>query len=251
MEESKEFKVFEVSSIGLSALDQCRRDEEKIRNEKMAHNHKNKKYKDFWRDVNFNKKGQVITSAVIDGESNPQMVVDKFSVKYKSIFDSNNNGKSSIEISDIDQEQHDREFFRSISQSNVREAIRQLKCTIGDDMIHSNHFKFCSDQYIDILAKMLSSFLSHAYIPKDMMQGTITPTLKDQFGSLSDSGNYRPVMSSSVFLKVLEYCILLQINPFVKLNDRQHGYRENYSTSTACFVLKETVFDYCNHNSKV
>ena len=118
-------------------------------------------------------------------------------------------------------------------------------------MIHSNHLKFCSDRYIDILAKMLSSFLIHAYIPKDMMQGTIIPTLKDRFGSMSDSGNYRPVMSSSVFLKVLEYCILFQITPFVKLNDRQHGYREKYSTSTACFVLKETVYEYCNSNSKV
>ena len=234
-----------------SALDQCRRDEEKIRNEKMVHNYRNKKYKDFWRDVNLNKKGPVITSAVIDGESDPQMVVDKFSVKYKSIFDRNNNGTSSIDISDSDQKQHDRELLRNISQSNVREAIKQLKCTIGDDMIHSNHLKFCSDRYIDILAKMLSSFLSHAYIPKDMIQGTITPTVKDRFGSLGDSGNYRPVMSSSVFLKVLEYCILFQIKPFIKLNDRQHGYREKYSTSTACFVLKETVYEYCNHNSRV
>ena len=84
-----------------------------------------------------------------------------------------------------------------------------------------------------------------------MLQGIITPTVKDRFGCLGDSGNYRPVMSSSVFLKVLEYCILFEIEPFVKLNDRQHGYREKYSTSTACFVLKETVFEYCNQNSTV
>ena len=84
-----------------------------------------------------------------------------------------------------------------------------------------------------------------------MLQGTITPTLKDRFGCLSDSGNYRPVMSSSVILKVLEYCILFEVKPFVDLNDRQHGFRETYSTATACFVLKETVFEYCNQNSIV
>ena len=195
-----------------SALDQCKHDEEKIRNEKMAYNYRNKKYKEFWRDVNLNKKGSVMTSAVIDGESNPQLVADKFSMKYKSIFDRKKNGKSSIEISEVDQIQHGREIFRSISQSKVREAIKQLKCTIGDDMVHSNHLKFCSDQYIDILAKMISSFLMHAYIPKDMMQGTITPTVKDRFSSLGDLGNYRPVMSSSVFLKVLEYCIFFKLS---------------------------------------
>ena len=219
-----------------SALDQCKRDEEKIRNEKMAQNYKNKKYKEFWRDVNLNKNGSVITSTVIDGESNPQTVVDKFSEKYKAIFDRNKNGISSVESSENEQVQNDRRIFR-ISQLNVKEAIKQLKCTVGDDKIHSNHLKFCSDRYIDILTKMLSSFLSHAYIPKDMMQGTITPTVKDRFSSLGDSGNYRPVMSSSVFLKVLEYCILFQIKPFMILNERQHGYREKYSTSTACFVL--------------
>ena len=113
-------------------------------------------------------------------------------------------------------------------------------------MIHSNHLKFCSNLYVDALTKLLSSFVIHGYIPGDMLQGTITPTVKDRFGSLGDSGNYRPVMSSSVFLKILEYCILFQIKPFVKLNDRQHGYREKYSTSTACFALKETVHEYCN-----
>ena len=234
-----------------SALDKCKHDDEKIRNEKMAHNYKNKKHKEFWRDVNSNKKGPVKASVVIDGESNPQIVADKFSAKYETIFDRNKNGISSAESFNVNLAQQNNDIYGRISQKNVREAIQQLKCTVGDNMIHSNHLKFCSDLYIDMLVKMLSSFLIHAYIPKDVLQGTINPTLKDRFGSLSDSGNYRPVMSSSVFLKVLEYCILLQINPFVKLNDRQHGYREKYSTSTACFVLKETVNEYCNHNSKV
>ena len=133
----------------------------------------------------------------------------------------------------------------------MQEAIKQLKCTIGEDMIHSNHLKFCSDLYVNVLAKLLSSFITHGYIPKDMLEGIITPTVKDRFGCLGDSGNYRPIMSSSVFLKVLEYCILFQIKPFVRLNDRQHGYRERYSTSTACFVLKETISEYCKQNSKV
>ena len=58
-------------------------------------------------------------------------------------------------------------------------------------------------------------------------------------------------MSSSVILKVLEYCILFEVKPFVDLNDRHHGFRETYSTTTVCLVLKETIFEYCNQNSKV
>ena len=98
---------------------------------------------------------------------------------------------------------------------------------------------------------MYSSFSSHGYMPTMLLKGTIEPTVKDRFGNLSSSGNYRPVMSSSVFLKLFEYCLLKKISPFVNLNDRQHGFRPNHSTSTACFVLKETVLDYAKSKTEV
>ena len=233
-------------------LEQCRNNEERIRNEKMAQNFRKKRYKEFWHDVNMNKKGKVLTPKVIDGESNPQVVSNKFSKKYKDILDRNKRGVSSAENISIDMNKYDKEnSCGRIRKSHVREAIMQLNCTVGDDSIHSNHLKFASNLYVDILTKLLSSFLVHGYIPKDLLEGTITPTIKDRFGCLEDSGNYRPVMSSSVFLKILEYCILFKIRPFIFLNDRQHGYREKYSTNTACFVLKETVLEYCSQNSKV
>ena len=58
-------------------------------------------------------------------------------------------------------------------------------------------------------------------------------------------------MISSVFFKLFEYCLLFKMKEFVELNDRQHGFREKYSTSTACFVLKETIFEYTRSNSNV
>ena len=58
-------------------------------------------------------------------------------------------------------------------------------------------------------------------------------------------------MTSSVFYKLLEHCILKHITPYVHLDDRQHGFRQNYSTTTACFILKETVLDYKKSNSNV
>ena len=70
-------------------------------------------------------------------------------------------------------------------------------------------------------------------------------------GDISSSDNYRPVMSSSIFLKLLEYCILHRIEPNIKLNDRQHGFRANHSTTSACLVLKETVSNYTRGGSDV
>ena len=65
------------------------------------------------------------------------------------------------------------------------------------------------------------------------------------------SDNYLPIMSSSVFLKVLEYCILHKIEPNIKINDRQQGFRTNRSTTTACLLLKETILNYTNYDSDV
>ena len=58
-------------------------------------------------------------------------------------------------------------------------------------------------------------------------------------------------MSSSVFLKLFENCLLLKMEPYITINDRQHGFRKNYSTSTACYILKETVLNYTRYNSNV
>ena len=75
--------------------------------------------------------------------------------------------------------------------------------------------------------------------------------MKDRFGDFRSSNNYRPVMSSSVFFKLFEYCLHKKISPYIQLSDRQHGFRASHSTSTACFILKETIFNYFSSQSNV
>ena len=111
--------------------------------------------------------------------------------------------------------------------------------------------KFNSVILIDLLAQLFTSFVLHSFVPTEMERGIITPIIKDKFGDLSSSRNYRPVMTSSIFLKVFEYCLLDKIYPYVKLNDRQHGFRKSYSTATACYSQKETVMHYTQANSNV
>ena len=101
------------------------------------------------------------------------------------------------------------------------------------------------------VADLFTSFLLHSFIPLETLKGVITPIIKDKFMNVTMSDNYRPVMTSSVFLKLFEYCILIKLDPYIKVNDRQHGFRKNYSTATACFVLKETVLNYTNSGSNV
>ena len=102
-----------------------------------------------------------------------------------------------------------------------------------------------------MIAKLFSACIIHGYLRLEIITGTINPLVKDCHGDLSNSDNYRPVMLSSVFLKLFEYCLLTKINPYFSFNDRQHGFRKSYSTSTAYMVLKETVLNYIHSGSFV
>ena len=137
------------------------------------------------------------------------------------------------------------------SKSDIKDGIAKLKCSLGIDGIHSNHLKFCSESFSELLTLLFRSFIFHHYVPLNLIRGLITPTIKDRFGDLTSSNNYRPVMQSSVILKLFEYCLLKKISPYIELSDSQHGFRPNHSTTTACAVLKETVSNYHKPNSDV
>ena len=232
-----------------NVLDTCKVNEEKIRNEKLASKLRNKRYKEFWREVDITKNGKASLPSSIDGISNPTDIANKFATKYRDILDKNKKGFSNAEFVCIE---GIKLFPRwAVSGRDIQEAIKQLKCSIGFDFIHSNHLKYCTKLFVEILAKLFTGFFIHAWVPLELLMGIITPIVKDKHGDLHDSNNYRPVMNSSVFLKLLEYCILEKIKDYIVLNDRQHSYRESHSTSTACYFLKETVLSYLNANTRV
>ena len=54
----------------------------------------------------------------------------------------------------------------------------------------------------------MNEILSHTYVHPAMLKGRIRLTVKSQSGTNTDSQNYRLVMNSSNFLKVLEYLLL-------------------------------------------
>ena len=175
-----------------------------------------------------------------------------FSDKYKDIL-----VKSNIPY-DLDDsckkplnKNHSGYAFSRFSKGDIEEGIKQLKPSIGMDGIHSNHLKNSTELYVELVSELFASFALHCFVPSNLIRGTIAPTIKDRYGMLNSSDNYRPVMSSSVFLKLFEYCLLKKIRPYVNLNDRQHGFRANYSTSTAFLALKETTLNYLRSKSDV
>lgn len=234
------------------ALEFCRVNEETIRNEMMIEKLESKDYKGLWNEVDKIRKAHVPLVNRIDGECDPKSMVDIFSGRYKVIFDKFNIGRSDAEdveinLDDIDSDDVSRVF----TKDDIHKGINELCHSIGPDGIHSNHLKLATDLFKHLIALLFNAYVLHGYMSLDVLRGTIGPTVKDRYGDLHSSDNYRPVMSSSVFLKLFEYCILRKVGDCFNLNDRQHSFRKNCSTSSACLVLKETLHRYLSSNSCV
>ena len=84
-----------------------------------------------------------------------------------------------------------------------------------------------------------------------MIYGEIRPVIKSKTSSKNDSDNYRPVLSSSVLLKVFEYCLLTFLKKYLRLNNRQFGYRSDTSCLSAISLVKETIHSYNSKGSSV
>lgn len=230
-----------------SALKSCKNNEERIRNELLVSSHKNKNMSDFWNHVRNHQNGNLTSIPFsINNKTDDIEIVDEFSQFYKStLHDDTYESINKSPVQPVDW--HD--IFLLINSTEIKETIFSLKPSLGPDFIHLYHLKNGTDKLFNLLAKFLNSCLMHNFIPDSILKGVIKPIIKNDKGDLNDLSNYRPVMSSSIFLKILEHFILKRLKLFVNINDRQHGFRANHSTSSAILILKETISAYLNKNS--
>ncbi len=189
------------------ALSDCKRNEITLRNEKLASAFAKKNKKEFWKDVK--KMNPKIKNPIskMDGATDSNIIVNIFEEKFKSIFVDNNcqtmprNYNQNLkQIKDLASKSR----FRILDYTIVN-AINSLNDCLGIDGLHSNHFKLFGNDLSSFLSNLFSSFLSHGYLPKNMLRGEIKPIIKENLGKFDDSSNCRPVTISSGCFKIFEY----------------------------------------------
>ena len=97
----------------------------------------------------------------------------------------------------------------------------------------------------------LNSCLIHGYMPKAMLFAVFTPRVKNKYGDLGSSVNYREIVISSMLLKLFEYCILPNLIENDILSPLQFAYRPKSSTTLAAVILKEVLTKYTSESSNV
>ena len=102
------------------------------------------------------------------------------------------------------------------------------------------------------ITQFFNSCFVHNYFPNAILSGAISPLIKNKAGSVSSSENYREVMISSNFFKLIEYILLPVLkNNHASLSPYQFGYRQDSSTNVATALLKETINKYVSGGSSV
>ena len=227
------------------ALDHCKKNEQEIRDFKLVSAARLKDSKSFWREVNSRRSKNSLIPQVVDGQKTDQDICKLFANKFSSV-----NGSGLQEFSLLTLLNGNSQNIK-FKKSDLINAVKSLKVGIGFDRIHSNHLKFIDDRGVGVICRFFNMCLNNGYLPTKMLEGVIRPCVKDKFGDISSSSNYREVMISSNVFKLFEYSLLPYLKRYNPISRSQFGYREHTSTTIVTALFKETVFKYINLGSEV
>ena len=92
---------------------------------------------------------------------------------------------------------------------------------------------------------LFNAFIQHGFVPKDFLQGTISPTVKDNNGDLHKTDNYRGITLCSTLSHLFENALRLKFSKYLVSDELQFGFKPKHSTNHAVYTLKSCV-DYFN-----
>jgi endonuclease/exonuclease/phosphatase family metal-dependent hydrolase len=129
----------------------------------------------------------------------------------------------------------------------VFEAIKKSKNnnSIGPDNINIKHLKHLGPLAIDYLKEIYNLSVSKNIIPHIWKLAKIVPILKPQKDP-NDGNSYRPISLLSPIVKTLEKLILPSLTSNIPDLDFQHGFKTNYSTTTALHKINHTIAEGFN-----
>ena len=140
-----------------------------------------------------------------------------------------------------------------ISPGEIEDAINNLAegKSCGTDGIYAEHLKHCSLNFKSLLARCMTSFLVHGYLPDTLMSVILVPIIKDKSGKINSKDNYRPIAIASTMSKLLEKLLLERLNNYLVTSSHQFGFKSKHSTDACIYVLKETINNFVEKQSSV
>ena len=134
-----------------------------------------------------------------------------------------------------------------ITEEMLKKYIKRLDISKPSGIPYVNN-KVLRDALISIpfeLLVLINNSIVNAIFPTDWKNGIITPIPKT--GNLMDKTNWRPITILNSVGKLLEKVVHYQTSLYLTLNeildDNQHGFRRNFSTSSAIFEFLKDIYE--------
>ena len=156
-----------------------------------------------------------------------------------SFIDSNINGECLIQL-------------EKVNETLVKRALKSMKSCKRDSIFDtvSDCFINGPDKLIMHLTNLVKLFLVHGFVPTSVLICTLSPLIKDNFGDMTASDNYRAIAGGCLLVKLIDIVILLIEGDKLSFSELQFAYQKNVST-TVCSWAATSVINYFNSRGTV
>ena len=140
-------------------------------------------------------------------------------------------------------------YNAKVSKEKLLKYINKLHlgCAAGIDGVAAEHVKFAKgSRVIEALCSALTVCVQFGVVADSFAQGLLIPLLKKPNVDPAIAGNYRPIVISTTFSKLLEVHILEACDEH-EFHDLQFGFVGSWSTAMAA-ALTHDIIDYCISN---
>ncbi|MEW8548196.1 MAG: reverse transcriptase family protein, partial [Candidatus Thiodiazotropha sp.] len=205
-----------------------------------------KRPKEFWRYLNSLKPKQ----------NNKMPSINQFHNYFKKVNTDVNSSEPDFDDSDYRIDDDDDILNSSISDSEIRMAVRQLKNgkAPGFDGILNEYIKHSCELLMPFYLKLFNTIFESGIFPDSWLEGKIRPIYKNK-GERSNPENYRPITVlsclSKLFTAILNARLTKYLNRYDILNDNQAGFRKGFSTTDHIFTLYALIEFFRSQNKKL
>ena len=128
-------------------------------------------------------------------------------------------------------------------------AVKKLKSSKNDliYLISSDCLKNAPEVLFIHLSKIIRCFIYHAHVSKFLLISSLIPLVKDKFGDITVSRNYRTIAISSLICKLIDIIIIDLYGDVFRTNELQFRLQSESSTSMCTWLAIETI-GYYNQN---
>jgi hypothetical protein len=132
----------------------------------------------------------------------------------------------------------------SVDPAVITKIIQKLKIkkAPGYSRMENECYKYGPiEKIVECISVLFEIIINYQLNLSNINIGLLRPIIKNKKDRYDDINNIRPITLSDTIAIILECFVLTIMQSNMVINENQYGFRTNYSTQHAIFVLKETI----------